>query len=318
MAPNIPTEEEVLGYMESLSNWGRWGPEDELGCLNFITPAKRIQAAQLVRDGVPVTCSRPITTEMAADTTFQVQRYMVDSGEGRDADSPERRARRRGASEFIGMVFHGQTITHIDSLSHYSWQSQMYNGRPSSMVTSREGAQALAIEVAHSGIVTRGVLLDVARLKGKPWLNGDEPVFPEDLEASSAEEAQGVRVEPGDVLLVRTGNYRRRLEEGPVNPEQGAMTACHVACAPWFHRREIAMLGTDTSNDIRPNKYEGVVSPLHTVSLVFLGLWFIDNANLEDLAGACQERNRWEFMLSMGPLRLRNVTGTPVNPIAVF
>ena len=316
MAPSIPTEQEVLGYMESLSNWGRWGPDDELGCLNFITLAKRVQAAQLVRDGITVTCSRPITTEMASDTTFQVQRYMVDSGEGRDTDSPERVARRRGAAEFIGMVFHGQTITHIDSLSHYSWQSKMYNGRPSSMVTSREGAQALAIEVAHSGIVTRGVLLDVARLKGKRWLDRDEPVFPEDLEA--AEEAEGVRVEPGDVLLVRTGNYGRRLEEGPVNPDQTGQTACQVACAPWFHRREIAMLGTDTSNDVRPSRYEKVLSPLHTVSLVFLGLWLIDNANLEALAEACEERDRWEFMLSMGPLRLRNVTGTPVNPIAVF
>ena len=316
MAPNIPTEQEVLGYMESLSNWGRWGPDDELGCLNFITPAKRVQAAQLVRDGGTVTCSRPITTEMAADTTFQVQRYMVDSGEGRDTDPPERRARRRGASEFIGLVFHGQTITHIDSLSHYSWQGKMYNGHAANMVTSREGAQALAIEVAHSGIVTRGVLLDIARLKGKRWLDRDEPVFPEDLEA--AEEAQGVRVESGDVLLVRTGHYLRRLEEGAVNPDQTGATACQVACAPWFHRREIAMLGTDTSNDVRPNSYDGVVSPLHTVSLVFLGLWFIDNANLEALAGACGERSRWEFMLSMGPLRLRNVTGTPINPIATF
>jgi len=245
-----------------------------------------------------------------------VQRYMVDSGEGRDTDSPERRRTRRGAAEFIGMVFHGQTITHIDSLSHYSWQGKMYNGRPASMVTSREGAQALAIEVAHDGIVTRGVLLDIARLKGKSWLDPDEPVFPEDLDA--AERAEGVRVESGDVLLVRTGNYYRRLERGPVNYDVEGMTACHVACTPWFHRREIAMLGTDTSNDLRPNRYEEIVSPLHTVSLVALGVWLIDNANLEDLARACEERNRWAFMLSMGPLRLRNITGTPVNPIAVF
>ncbi len=317
MAPMIPTDQEVLGYMESLSNWGRWGPDDEMGTLNLITPEKRVQAAQLVREGAVVTCARPITTEMSPDITHQVQRFMVDSGEGRDTDPPEKRLRRRGAREFIGMVFHGQTITHIDSLSHYFWQGTMYNGRPGSLVTSAEGAQALAIEVARNGILTRGVLLDIARLKGKSWLASDEPVFPEDLE--EAEKAQGVQVESGDILLVRTGNYRKRLEQGPVDLEAEGQTACQVACAPWFHQREISMLGTDTSNDIRPNRYaEVMVNPLHTVSLVALGLWFIDNCNLEDLAGACAERNRWEFMLSMGPLRLRNVTGTPINPIAVF
>ena len=316
MATSLPTEEQVIGFMESLSNWGRWGADDQMGTLNHISPEKRVQAARLVQEGVPVTCSRPITTEMAPDVNFQVQRYMVDSGEGRDTDPPERRRQRRGAAEFIGMVFHGQTITHIDSLSHYSWQGKMYNGSPASGVTSREGAQAMAIENAHDGIVTRGVLLDVARLKGKSWLDPDEPVFPEDLDA--AEEAEGVTVSTGDILLVRTGNYRKRLDRGPVDLDQEDSTTCQVACAPWFHGREIAMLGTDTSNDVRPNPYEGMVNPLHTVCLVGLGLWFIDNCNLEDLARACEERGRWEFMLSIGPLRLRNVTGSPVNPVALF
>ena len=316
MAATLPTQSEVLGYMESLSNWGRWGPDDQLGTLNFMTPAKRIQAAGLIRDGGSVTCARPISTEIAPDISHQVQRFMLDSGEGRDTDPLERRRTRKGASEFIGMVFHGQTITHIDSLAHYSWQGEMYNGVPSRVVTSREGAQSHAIELAHGGIVTRGVLLDIARLKGKSWLDADEPVLPGDLDA--AEEAEGVRVESGDLLLVRTGNYRKRLDLGPVNLDTEGNTACHVACTPWFHRREVAMLGPDTSNDLRPNAYGEMVNPLHTVSLVAMGLWLIDNANLEDLANACEERGRWEFMLSIGPLRLLNVTGSPVNPIALF
>ena len=164
--------------------------------------------------------------------------------------------------------------------------------------------------------MSRGVLLDIARLKDKKWLDPNEAVLPGDLDA--AEEAEGVRVESGDVLLVRTGNYRKRLDLGPVDLEAEGSTACHVACTPWFHRREVAMLGTDTSNDVRPNRYDEIVNPVHTVSLVAMGLWLIDNANLEELATACQERNRWEFMLSIGPLRLRNVTGSPVNPIALF
>ena len=177
---------------------------------------------------------------MAADTTYQVQRFMMDSGEGRDTDPPERRYTRRGAGEFIGMVFHGQTITHIDAMSHYSWNGLMYNGVPSSRITSREGAQSHSIEAACEGIITRGVLLDLPRLRGVDWLDPTEPVMPEDLEA--AEQAQGAKVEQGDILLTRTGNYRMRLERGATGPE-GPMTAHQAACAPWFRERGIAMMG---------------------------------------------------------------------------
>ena len=124
MAIAYPPEAQVLEWLETLSNWGRWGPDDQLGCLNLIGPHKRQQAAALVRDGVPVSCARPITTDMTSDVTHQVQRFMVDSGEGRDTDPEERRFTRRGAAEFIGMVFHGQTITHIDAMSHYSWRGR--------------------------------------------------------------------------------------------------------------------------------------------------------------------------------------------------
>jgi len=311
----IPSEAQVLEWMSSLSNWGRWGEEDQKGCLNLISESNRLRAAGLVRDGCTVSCARPITTEIQPDTSFQVQRYMIDSGEGRETDPPERRLVRRGASEFIGMVFHGQTITHIDALSHYSWQGKLYNGKPANLITSREGAQSHSIEVASQGIVTRGILLDIPLVKGKDWLEPNEPVMPEDLEA--AEGLEGVNVDEGDILLVRTGNYKMRLETGRV-PNTQPMTACQVACTPWFKDRGVAMLGTDTSNDIRPSHYATVTAPLHTVSLVTLGMWLIDNANLEDLAEKCRRLGRYEFMLSLGPLIMRNVTGSPVNPIAIF
>jgi kynurenine formamidase len=315
MAMAIPTEAQVLEWFESLSNWGRWGDDDQLGCLNLITPEKRRQAAALVQEGIPVSGARPITTEMAPDISYQVQRYMVDSGEGRDTDSPERKVSRRGAAEFVGMVFHGQTITHIDALSHYSWEGTLYNGKPASMITSREGAQTHSIEPTSDGIVSRGVLLDIARVRDVPWLTADDPVMPEDLE--EAERQQGVRVEEGDILLVRTGNYRRRLEQGGL-PASEPSVACQVACAPWFRDRGVAMLGTDTSNDVRPSQYPNIGSPLHTMCLVTMGLWLIDNANLEEIAQACAQRSRYEFMLTLGPLRLRNITGSPVNPVALF
>jgi kynurenine formamidase len=306
----------VVKMIASLSNWGRWGKDDELGTINLITPEKRKRAAALVRDGVPVSCARPIATNtISADTTFQPLRFMVDSGEGRDHDTPERILTRRGASEFIGMVFHGYTITHVDTPAHYFWQGKIYNGRSANLITSREGAQVESVDLLRDGVVSRGVLLDVAALKGR-WLGSGEGVMPEDLEA--AEKAQNVRVEPGDILLIRTGYYARRLAEGPRHPLKDGSPAAHVACMPWFRERDLAMLGTDTHNDVSPATHPGLGNVVHIVALVGMGLWLIDNANLEDLAQACAVRRRWEFMLTIAPLRLQGVTGSPVNPIALF
>ena len=184
----IPSEADVFKMLDSLSNWGRWGADDQLGTLNFVTPDKRKRAAALVKEGVSVSCSRPISTEITADTGFQPMRFMVDSGEGRDTASRERILERRGAAEFIGMVFHGYTITHIDTPAHYFWDGRMYNGRSCNLITSREGAQVEAVDLLRDGVVSRGVLLDVAAVKGR-WLDAGEGVMPEDLEA--AEKAQG-------------------------------------------------------------------------------------------------------------------------------
>ena len=315
-AATVPTEAQVREYMRTLSNWGRWGKDDELGTLNLITPEKRAAAARLVTDGVTVTCARPWSTELAADTTVQPMRFMVDSGEGRDHDSNGRILQRRGAAEFIGMVFHGYNITHVDAPPHYFWDGKFYNGRSCNLVTSREGATVNSVEVLHDGVVSRGVLLDIARARGVKWLEAGQGVMPEDLEA--AERAQGVRVESGDVLLVRTGFYGRRLAEGPVHPMEAGTPAVHVASCPWLRERGVAMIGSDTHNDIAPLPYPALGNSFHVVCLVAMGLWLIDNGNLEDLARACAERKRWEFLLTAAPLRLKNVTGSPVNPIAVF
>jgi kynurenine formamidase len=312
----LPTEAEVVGYLETLSNWGRWGPDDELGTLNLITPAKRIAAAGLVRDGVAVTCARPIVTDITADTTFQVMRFMVDSGEGRDTASPERLLARRGAGEFIGMVFHGYTVTHVDTPAHFFWNGRLYNGRSCNLITAREGATVEAVELLRDGVVSRGVLLDVARARGVRWLERGEGVLPADLEA--AEREAGVQVEPGDILLVRSGHYARRAVEGPTNPMQAGSPGPHAALLPWLRARGVAMWGSDTHNDVAPTPYPAMGHPFHIGALVGLGLWLIDNMNLEDLAQACAARQRWEFLLTVAPLRLRNATGSPVNPIALL
>lgn len=298
------SEKEVLNYLDSLSNWGRWGKEDELGTVNFINPEKVKKSLALVRDGVSVTCARPIESSPEPDLKTQALRKEIDTGEGR-----------RAGLEYIGMIFHGKSITHIDSPAHYFWKGKMYNDRPANLVSPREGAQANDVEVLRNGVVTRGVLLDVAAAKNKKWLDPEEEVTVADLEV--AEKASGIQVESGDVLLVRTGNYKRFLEtkevlEIPQEPGLGA------AAMPWLHRKEVSIIGSDTANSHKSNEYQNISNPFHVVSLVSMGLWILDNCNLEDLAAVCQEKNRWEFLISINPLRLKNVTGSPVNPVAVF
>jgi hypothetical protein len=146
-----PTEARIQEYLRTLSNWGRWGAEDELGTINLITPTTRVAAARLVTEGTSVACARPIVTDITPDTTFRPLRFMVDSGEERDIASPERSLQRRSASEFIGMVFPGYTITHVDAPAHYFWEGRLYNGCPCNLVTSREGATALSMDGLRNG-----------------------------------------------------------------------------------------------------------------------------------------------------------------------
>lgn len=166
------------------------------------------------------------------------------------------------------------------------------------------------------GIITRGVLVDVPMIRGRDWVDRGTGVMPEDI--AEAERRCGFRVEEGDVLIVRTGQLKHRNEHGPVDPGVAGSTACQAACLPLFHQRGIAMICSDTGNDVMPPQYTRLSNPIHQVGIVAMGLWILDNANLEDLAIACQQRNRWEFMLCVGPLRLFNSTGSPINPLAVF
>ena len=317
MPANAPTEDEVLGYFDSLSNWGRWGEDDQLGTLNYITDDKTRRAASLVREGASVSCARTISYELTPDTLFAPPTHlMVESGEGWATGDKVTSRPRQASIDYFGLIFHGYTITHIDSLAHFFWEGKMYNGKPAHLVSTNLGATEGSVEAAKNGITVRGVLVDVPVIRGVEWLERGDGVTPEDILA--AEERCGFRVEEGDVLLVRTGQLHRRNIEGPVNPTLEGATACQAACLPLFHERRIAMIASDTGNDVAPSGYSKVTSPIHQVGIVAMGLWIMDNANLEELAQACRERNRWEFMISIGPLRISGGTGSPVNPLAIF
>ena len=313
--PQIPTEDEVLGYFDKLSNWGRWGPDDELGTPNLITPEVTRRALATVQEGVTVSLAREIMWEGALDVPSPPVHYMIESGEGWASGEKVSARANQAAIDYIGMVFHGVAVTHVDSLAHFFWNGKTYNGKPAHLVSTSLGATVCSVVAAKQGFISRGVLIDVPLVRGIDWLERGEGVSPEDILA--AEERFGFKVQEGDILLIRTGQLRRRNVEGPVDRSAGS-TACQAACLPLFHERGIAVMGSDTGNDVSPPQYAKVTQPIHQVGITAMGLWILDNADLEALAEACAQRGRYEFMVSIGPLPLHNTTGSPVNPIAVF
>jgi kynurenine formamidase len=241
---------------------------------------------------------------------------MIQSGEGWATGEKVAASPTQVAMDYIGITIHGSGYTHLDTPAHFFWNGRMYNGRPAHLISTNLGATVESVELAKDGIVTKGVLVDAPVIRGVDWLERGEGVMPDDILES--ERRCGFKVEEGDVLLVRTGQYRRRLDEGPVDLREVGGTACQAACLPLFHERGIAVIGSDSTNDVIPSGYPSLTNPIHQVGLVAMGLWILDRANLEELARACRERNRWEFMLTINPLRLFNATGSPANPIAIF
>src|SRR5688572_610819 len=289
--------------MKDLSNWGRWGPADELGALNLITAEKRRAAAQLVREGVPVSLSHRAEKEKAADNPRPFVHEMLSTSTTPGAQSH---------SDLFTIAHHGLAHTHLDALCHFFYDGRMYNGFAREEVTAN-GAAKLSVFVAHKGIFTRGVLMDIPRLKGVPFLEPGTPIYPEDLDAW--EKQAGLRVLPGDVVLIRTGRWARRAEKGPWT---GQLAGLHATCARWLRSRDVAILGSDAAQDVMPSGVEGVRQPIHLLVLVAMGMPILDNCDLEELSKAAQQRKRWDFLITASPLAVPGATGSALNPIAIF
>jgi len=308
-----PSPEQLMDWMQSLSNWGRWGADDQKGTLNLLSPEKTKRALGLVQEGVTVSCARNVSWTAAADTHRPAQHFMLGAGDKfRPGEGPDRQV----AVDYFGLVFHGYTVTHIDSLAHFMWDGKIYNGVSSTLVDSREGALSHDVLPATGGIVTRGVLVDAARLRGVEAISRGDGVGLDDIER--AERECGFKIEEGDVLLLRTGQLGQRDRTGAVDVTVAGSAGPLPELLPLFRERGIAVMGSDTGNDVQPSGYDRFCNPVHQVGIVAMGLWILDNAWLDDLSEACAARNRWEFLITINPLKLPTVTGSPVNPIAVF
>jgi kynurenine formamidase len=306
---------EFDAIFESVKNWGRWGADDTLGTLNYITPAKVRAAAALVTSGRQVSLEIPINKVAGPDNPnpaihFVSQAHDIDIGS----------SGLRFGLDFLGMSCHGDCHTHVDALCHVSYKGQVYNGHPAQEVLTSKGATSLDIANYGRGLVTRGVLLDIPRFRGVKWLEPGEAVTRAELEACEA--AQGVRLGEGDAFVYRTGHHRRRLELGAwVNdppPAGEGKAGLHVDTVPWMHERRIAAFLPDGDGEAVPSSVAGMTYPIHPLQIVAMGMLASDSLQFEDLARACEEEGRWEFMVVGLPLRLPGGTGSPWNPIAIF
>jgi kynurenine formamidase len=296
---------EVKAVYDKISNWGRWGKEDQRGALNFITAEKRAAAARLAQSGEIVSMSLPLSTKTTPENPQPVQHMMLHAGGNAIA-----------SLDYFAIAPHGMAFTHLDALCHVFWQGKMYNGFSSSEV-GRFGARKCAIDVTRDGVVTRGVLLDIPKAKNVDWLEPRDAIYPEDLDA--AEKHHRLRVEEGDVLMIRTGRHKRRAAKGPWDPRREGLPGLDASCLQWLHERRIAILGCDAVSDIAPSPYGAEMGlPIHVGTLVIMGIHLIDNADLEAVSAAAAKHNRYEFLFAMAPLILEQATASPVNPLAVF
>ena len=321
--PRTTTEETGLTtagietYLTSLSNWGRWGDDDRIGTLNLITDEVRVAAASTIRTGRAVSLSRPIDAlnpDPLDSGIALLQRFMTLN---EYEDHLGSQLRYEAVTEYVGIAAHGSN-THIDGLAHYSWDGKNYNGFAKSDTNSlmvRDRCRWIRPSTASSHA---GCSLDIAALHGVAWLERGHAVTPDELLA--AELRQGVTVRPGDALLVHTGNAAAILNEGPDGEGLSARQAgLHASCLPFLRERDVAILGNDGIQDVQPSGFGlDFLRPIHPVALVALGLWLIDNMNLTELAKACRDENRWDFFFAALPWRMKGVTSSASNPVAVF
>jgi kynurenine formamidase len=306
---------EFEAIFESVKNWGRWGKDDEVGTMNYVTPDTVRQAASLVRSGRRVSMAIPINQTSGPDNPQPASLFVVQGH-----DIPIDSSKVRFGLDWLGMAAHGDCHTHVDALCHISYDGLTYNGHPAIDVLRSTGATEQDMAAYHQGIVGRGVLLDIPKLRGVKWLEPGEAVRAAELEQCVT--AEGLQIGQGDILVFRTGHHRRRIELGAGDnnppPVGEGKAGLHVDAIPWMHERRIAAFLPDGDGEAVPSVVDGITYPIHPLQVVSMGMLVSDSLQFEELVVACAEEGRSEFMVVGLPLRLPGGTGSPWNPIAIF
>lgn len=305
--------QEFDSLFQSVSNRGRWGADDERGTLNYISPDCVREASALVRSGRTVSMAVPINKVAGPDNPHPVAHYMAQTYDVASAGVEP-----GFALDFLAGEIHGDCHTHIDALCHVAYKGRLYNNKDVRALTSSGKAGLQDITTYAHGVIGRGVLLDLPRLHGVKWLEPGEAVTAEELER--CEQAEGVHLREGDILVFRTGHHRRRLELGPWNNgyDGDGKAGLHATAISLLHERRVAAFFPDGDGETVPSGVEGVAYPIHALQIAAMGMICADSLNLEDVSAVCEAEGRWEFLVVAAPLRLPGGTGSFFNPIAVF
>lgn len=311
---HLVTADQMLKWEKELSNWGRWGKEDEKGTLNLLTPAKAKAAVALVKEGITVSLHHFPDLEKAIDTgnmNAETKHFMtaIDPKTGRV----------RGALDGISFALHDGGHTHMDALCHYAVQSikegppQVFNGQIQGL--SEKGCEKDTIDHMGKAYITRGVLIDMPLLKKVDWLPNKTPLYVADIEAW--EKFANVKIQPGDVVLLRVGRWAKRAKEGPWNYAR-ENPGFHASVLPWLHQRDPAVIVGEGVADAQPSGVEGWPRPIHDISIPIFGTPLVDNGYMEELAATAAKLKRWEFMVSWTMIQIPQGTATPWTAQATF
>jgi kynurenine formamidase len=312
--PDIETVRELALRFR---NWGRWGADDELGTLNYITPEKIVAAAGLVRQGKVLSLAIPFDAN-GPQTGFGGRtnplHYMLQDGGDVASGAQDFVPGLRWCDDVVTMPL--QCATQWDALAHIYFDGKMYNDRGTELVNS-SGALANSIDKARDKIVSRGVMLDIPRHRGKDWLEPGEAIYPDDLDGAA--ERAGVVVERGDIVLIRTGQIAQVRSEGSWGSYSGGPApGLSLTVAEWLATHEVAGYATDTwGTEVIPNETTDVFQPLHCVVIVNMGMLVGEIFDLEALADDCAEDGVYEFMFVAPPLPITGAVGSPINPQAI-
>lgn len=298
-----PTEDdEIAAAFAACSNAGRWGPEDELGTLNLVTPGKRRQAAGLVEQGVAVSLGRDLDPVQRPVNPRPVWHQMIHESE-----------RPYATADTLHAMPHGFAETHLDALTHMFHQGVGYNGCRQDVVVTNGGLTFASVHAQRDGIFTRAVLLDVAAARGEPWLSPDSVITRADLDA--ALDRVGEEIEPGDAVILHAGLERREAVEGREDPAVRA--GLDLGAVRWLAERDVALYAGDAIEKL-PSQYAELPLPLHQLALCAMGMPLLHNPSLTRLLSTAEQLGRQTFLLTVAPVRLRYGTGALVNPTALL
>jgi kynurenine formamidase len=298
---------------KEISNWGRWGPNDQLGTLNNISDKNIIEAKKLIIEGKTISLSRNMGKKITPFNSAPIkhQPFIIPSGAfGQDPEHSH-----EGAGDTFEINYHGFSHTHIDAINHFARDGKMYNGYTFEIGSNNEFENLGIEEVGKLGIVSRGVLIDLPVFFDVDYIKSGTAIKIEDIK--KWEKKNNIKIGKGDILLLRTGRWEELRQKGYWDFSKKA-TGFHYSVATFFKERDIAVIGCDGVNDVMPSGIESKFNALHELAIVDLGMPIIDNMDLDLLSKKLEKLNRKTFLFIANPLRIKGATGTPINPIAIY